>query len=270
MNEAVLVREAPLAHLRWGGGDRLVVLLHGLGGGRAAWGDALSGTGPALAAAGLAAVAVDLPGYGDSPTIDPFDIAGLAAAVVALIEGLRPRRCALVGHSMGGMVAQEVLAQAPQHVQALVLSGTTAAFGNADSRWQAEFLAQRLGQLDAGRGMAALAPGLVLGMASPGAAHDAVARAALLMSGVSEATYRRALRAIAAFDRRASLRDLRLPVLCLAGEHDRSVPPALMARMASCIADAEFVCVPRMGHLANMEAPEPFNAALVDFLSRRF
>ena len=43
-----------------------------------------------------------------------------------------------------------------------------------------------------------------------------------------------------------------------------------MARMASCIADAEFVCVPRMGHLANMEAPEPFNAALVDFLSRRF
>ena len=46
--------------------------------------------------------------------------------------------------------------------------------------------------------------------------------------------------------------------------------PALLAQMAARIADAEFVCVPRMGHLANMEAPEPFNAALIDFLSRRF
>ena len=270
MIQAALVREAPLAHLRWGRGERVVVLLHGLGGGRTAWGDALSGTGPALAVAGFTAVAVDLPGYGDSPAIDPYDMAGLAAAVVALIDWLQPPRCALVGHSMGGMVAQEVMARAPQRVQALAISGTSAAFGNADRRWQAEFMAQRLGPLDAGRGMVGLAPGLVLGMASPTAPHDAVARAALLMSGVPEATYRQALHAVAGFDRRELLHDLRLPVLCLAGEHDRSTPPALMAQMAARIADAEFVCVPRMGHLANMEAPEPFNAALIDFLSRRF
>jgi 3-oxoadipate enol-lactonase len=270
VNQAVVVRDAPLAHLRWGCGERVVVLLHGVGGGRAAWGDALSGTGPALAAAGLTAVAVDLPGYGESPSIDPYDMAGLAAAVVALIDWLQAPRCALVGHSMGGMVAQQLMAQAPQRVQALVMSGTTAAFGNADGRWQAAFLAQRLGPLDAGCGMAALAPGLALGMASPLAPHDAVARAALLMSGVPEATYRRALHAIAGFDCRELLCDLRLPVLCLAGEHDRSAPPALMAQMASRIAGAEFVCLPGMGHLANMEAPEPFNAALIDFLSRRF
>ncbi len=135
MNEAALVREAPLAHLRWGRGERVVVLLHGLGGGRSAWGDALSGTGPALAAAGFSAVAVDLPGYGDSPAIDPYDIAGLAAVVVALIDWLQPARCALVGRGMGGMVAQEVMARAPQRVQALAISGTSAAFGNADGRW---------------------------------------------------------------------------------------------------------------------------------------
>lgn len=269
----MLVRDAPLAHLRWGRRDAtqaVVVFLHGVGGGREAWGDSISGTGSAIAEAGFTAIAVDLPGYGDSASIEPYDMAGLAAAVTALIDWLRPARCALVGHSMGGMVAQELMARAPDRVQALVLSATSPAFGRADGAWQSAFLAQRLAPLDAGAGMAALAPGLALGMASPLAPHDAVARAAVLMSAVPEATYRRALQAIVGFDRRELLGDLRLPVLCLAGEDDRNAPPAVMQQMAARIAGAEYRCLPGVGHLANMEAPGPFNLALVDFLLRRF
>jgi 3-oxoadipate enol-lactonase len=270
VSPATVVVDAPLAHLRWGGGDRAVLLLHGVGGGREAWGDSLSGTGGALAEAGFTALAVDLPGYGDSASIEPYDMAGLAAAVRALIDGLRLERCALVGHSMGGMVAQELMATSPDRVHALVLSGTTPAFGNPEGNWQAEFLAQRLAPLDAGGGMAALAPGLALGMGSPTAPHDAVARAAILMAGVPEATYRRALRAIVGFDRREALADLRLPVLCLAGAHDRNAPPAVMQQMAARIASAEYHCMAGVGHLANMEAPALFNRAVVDFLLRRF
>jgi len=264
------VRDAPLAHLRWGGGERAVVLLHGVGGGRAAWGDSISGTGSVLAEAGFMAIAVDLPGYGESPSIEPYDMNGLATAVVALIDSLGVPRCALVGHSMGGMVAQELMAHAPGRVQALVLSATSAAFGRPDGAWQAEFLAQRLAPLDAGGGMAALAPGLALGMASPTAPHDAVARAAVLMSAVPEATYRRALKAIAGFNRRELLGDLHLPVLCLAGEHDRNAPPKVMQQMAARIAGSEYLCLAGVGHLANIEAPGPYNHALVDFLVRRF
>ena len=270
MNAPILVREAPLAHLRWGQGERQVVLLHGVGGGREAWGDAISGTGAALAEAGYTAIAVDLPGYGDSATIEPYDMAGLAAAVRALIDALPTRRCAVVGHSMGGMVAQELMANAPHAVQALVLSGTSASFGKPDGAWQAEFLAQRLAPLDAGAGMARLAPGLALGMASPTAPHDAVARAAVLMSAVPEATYRRALQAIAGFNRRELLADLRLPVLCLAGEHDRNAPAALMQQMATRIPGGVYQCLSGVGHLANMEAPAPYNRALIDFLQRSF
>jgi 3-oxoadipate enol-lactonase len=266
---AAFVYDAPLAHLRWGQGERVVVLLHGIGGGREAWGDAISGTGSALAESGFLAIAPDLPGYGDSLSIAPYDMAGLAGAVVALIDTLAPRRCALVGHSMGGMVAQELMARSADRVQALVLSGTSSAFGKPDGSWQAEFLAQRLAPLDAGAGMASIAPGLALGMASPTAPHDAVARAAVLMSAVPEATYRRALRAIVGFNRRGQLGDLRLPVLCLAGEHDRNAPPAVMQHMAARIAGAEYHCMPGVGHLANMEAPAPFNRVLLDFLLRR-
>lgn len=268
MSGAIVVRDAPLAHIRWGHAGPFVVLLHGVGGSRESWGDAISGTGRAIAAAGFTAVAADLPGYGHSPTIEPYDMAGLAARVHALLDGLGAASVAIVGHSMGGMVALELMACAPQRVNALVLIGTSPAFGRNDGLWQRQFLAQRLGPLDAGAGMAALAPGLVMGMASHRAPHDAVARAALLMSAVPEATYRRALAATAGFDRRGSLADLRVPVLCLAGADDRNAPPAVMQGMATRIPGAEYRCLPHVGHLAHMEAPAPVNAALVEFLQR--
>jgi pimeloyl-ACP methyl ester carboxylesterase len=175
----------------------------------------------------------------------------------------------MLGHSMGGMVAQEVMAQAPQAVAALVLMATSPAFGKPDGQWQQEYLAQRLAPLDAGHGMHRVAPGLTKGMASAGAPHDAVARAALLMSAVPEATYRSALQAIVGFDRRRALSELRLPVLCLAGCDDRNAPPAVMRYMAERIAGAEFVCLAGVGHLMHMEAPHLVNPALVSFLQSR-
>lgn len=264
----VFVTAAPLAHWRWGAGDTAVVMLHGVGGGRDAWSDATGGTGGVLADAGYLAIAPDLPGYGDSPTVTPYTMAALADAVVALVESVGAARTVLVGHSMGGMVAQEVVATRPGLVHALVLSGTSPAFGKPDGDWQRRFLTERLAPLDAGQGMAALAPGLARGMAAPDADPQRVARCADVMARVPEATYRAALHAIVGFDRRADLPRLAVPTLCLAGECDRNASPAVMQRMAQAIPGAEYRCLPGVGHLANMEAPAPFHAALLDFLRR--
>jgi 3-oxoadipate enol-lactonase len=272
MNAPTLVTDSPLAYQYWGdlqASERLVVLLHGVGGSRDSWSDALSGTGRALAEAGFCAVAVDLPGYGHSPLPPHCDMQGMTTLVLETLWAL-PRYCAakvaLVGHSMGGMVALDLIAGAPQEVDAMVLIATSPAFGKPDGAWQQEYLAQRLSPLDAGRGMAKLAPGLVKGMASANAAHDVVARAALLMSAVPEATYRSALHAIVGFDRRAALPEIRVPVLCLAGGDDRNAPPAVMSAMAARIEGAKYRCLPGVGHLAHMEAPKLINPMLVSFL----
>jgi len=272
MTSPVLVLDAPLAYQYWGeigAGARVAVLLHGVGGGRESWGDALSGTGRAIADGGLCAVAVDLPGYGHSPTLPRYDMAAIAQQVLALVEHVKLRgaeRIALVGHSLGGMVAQELMTQSSAPVRALALIATSPAFGKPDGTWQREYLAQRLAPLDAGLGMGKIAPGLAKGMASANASHDAVARAALLMAAVPEATYRRALNAIVGFDRRSALPELKVPVLCLAGADDRSAPPAVMQQMAVRIPRAEYRCIEGMGHLAHMEAPQAVNPVLVSFL----
>jgi 3-oxoadipate enol-lactonase len=272
MTAPTLVTDAPLAYQYWGdirGSERVVVLLHGVGGSRESWSDALSGTGRALSEAGFCAVAVDLPGYGHSPLPAHYDMPGMTALVLETLWMLQ-RHCAakvaLVGHSMGGMVALDLIASAPQEVDALVLLATSPAFGRPDGAWQQGYLEQRLSPLDAGRGMAKLAPGLVKGMASANASHDAVARAALLMSAVPEATYRSALHAIVGFDRRAALVDIRVPVLCLAGGDDRNAPPSVMSAMAARIEGAKFRSLPGVGHLAHMEAPKLINPMIVSFL----
>jgi pimeloyl-ACP methyl ester carboxylesterase len=263
---ARLVTEAPLAHLRWGDTGPLVVLMHGVGGGREAWGDAASGTGPALAEAGCRALAIDFPGYGLSPAIDPFDLAGMAASVQRLIESTGERRAVLVGHSMGGMVAQELAALSPEHVSALVLASTSPAFGKPGGDWQQAFLQSRFAPLDAGLGMAGLAAQLVPTMLAPGVPPERRAAAQAMMAGVPEATYRRAVAALVAFDRRANLPALRVPTLVITGEHDRTAPPEVARRMAERIAGSQLQIVPDTGHLLNIEQPEAFNSALLRFL----
>jgi pimeloyl-ACP methyl ester carboxylesterase len=267
---------APAATIH-GSGDTAVLLLHGIGGGRSIWDDAASGTTRALAEAGYCAVAVDLPGYGDSAAMGAPDLAALVDGVRAVMRTVRravaadgARRVVLVGHSMGGMVAQELLARDPAGVDGLVLTCTTASFGKADGAWQAAFLAERLAPLDAGLGMVGMAERLVPGLVSPAAPAQALAQARAVMGRVPEATYRAALQAIAGFDRRATLATIRVPTLLLAAEHDRTAPPDVMQRMAARIAGSDFVCLPKAGHIANVEAPAAFNAAVLTFLQRHF
>ena len=268
-----LVTDAPLAYLRWAPAVGLpawppVLLLHGIGGGRQAWGDAGSAPGAALAAAGHLTLAVDFPGYGWSPTIEPFDLAGLARSVITLIDQLGAGPAVLVGHSMGGMVAQEVAATAPDRLAGLVLASTSPAFGKPGGDWQRGFLQSRFAPLDAGLGMAGLAAQLVPAMVAPGTAPPVLAAAQALMAGVPEATYRSAVTALVSFDRRAHLPAIAVPTLVTTGEHDRTAAPEVSRRMAERIPGATCSIVPGAGHLLNLEQPQAFHAALLAHLSR--
>ena len=269
----VLVTDAPLAHLRWAPAAGApaqppVLLLHGIGGGRQAWGDGGSATGAALAAAGHLTLAVDFPGYGLSPTIEPFDLAGLARSVITLIDHLGAGPAVLVGHSMGGMVAQEVAALAPDRLAGLVLASTSPAFGQPGGDWQRDFLQSRFAPLDAGLGMAGLAAQLVPAMVAPGTSPTVLAAAQAMMAAVPEATYRQAVTALVNFDRRLNLPQIAVPTAVITGEHDRTAAPEVSRRMAERIAGATCSIVPGAGHLLNLEQPQAFNAALLALLSR--
>jgi 3-oxoadipate enol-lactonase len=223
-----------------------------------------------LADAGYRVIAWDQPGYGASPLVDPYNVKNVATALRQLMEHLGARRNIVLGHSMGGMIAQEAYAHFPALMSGLILSATTPAFGKQGGEWQREFLRTHFAPLDAGRSMASLAGKLVEDSVAPGTS-DALKRAmTAVMVEVPEPTYRLAVTAIVGFDRRANLANIRVPTLLLSGEHDTTAAPAVMERMAAHIPDAEYRQLPGVGHIASMERPEDFNRAVIGFLHQHF
>jgi 3-oxoadipate enol-lactonase len=244
------------------GGGPTVLMLHGMVGGHLAFAPQVE----TLATAGYRAVAWDMPGYGHSAPIEPYTFKGLAQSCVRLIESLKCEQVILLGHSMGGMVAQEVVARRPDLVNKLVLCSTSPAFGPRDGEWQREFIAQGTAPLDAGKSMAELAETVVPQMVGPGSLPEGVRLATHCMGLVPAATYRRALECIVTFDRSANLRNILVPTLLIAGEHDRNAPPAVMKKMAEGIANSTYIEMKGVGHLQNLEAPDDFDALLLNFL----
>lgn len=240
-----------------------VVFLHGLAGCARVWEPQVA----SFAAAGFTPVALDLPGYGDRPPVDHMDFDSLAADLEATVERLRLDRPVLVGHSMGGMIAQTALRRRPDGYRAAVFSCTSPAFGNPDGDFQKKFVADRLRPLDTGGTMPGLAAGIADSMTGP--SPDPAGRALLIetIASTPAPTFRAAVHCLVTFDERANLAALRVPVLCLAAEHDRNAPAPMVERMAGKIPNARYVCLAGLGHMPNVEAPARFDAAILDFLA---
>ncbi len=244
------------------GAGAAVVFLHGIGGAAAAWQPQVEVLGE-----DYQAIAWDLPGYGETPALPDMTFAAISDALARLLDKAAIDACHLVGHSMGGMIAQEFAASHADRLGSLVLSGTSPAFGNPDGDFQKKFVADRLGPLEAGHDMAWMAADVVPTMIGPAADPEGTALAIACMSRVPEVTYRAMVAALITFDRRDTLGTIQVPTLVLAGDHDRQAPAAMMERMAARIPDARYHCLENCGHLANLEQPEAFNAIVSEFLN---
>jgi len=89
------------------------------------------------------------------------------------------------------------------------------------------------------------------------------------VSRVHEASYEKTLEASVTQDRAAPIEKIRVPTLVIAGEEDTVYPLALARDMARRIPGAELLMMEGTGHLPNLEQPERFNEAVLDFLLRQ-
>ena len=242
-----------------------LLFLHGVGGGRAAWDRQV----PYFSALGHRTHAWDQPGYGGSALVEPYDLEQVAAALRRLIESLGGEPAVLVGHSMGGMIAQEAYARFPRLVKALVLGFTSPSFGGGSREFVEKFIAARIAPLDAGEGMAQIAARLMPTMRGTKSLPEGLAQAERIMSGIPPATYRKAVQLLTTFDRREQLPGIGVPTLLIAGSDDRTAPAPVLERMAQKIPGAEYVLLQGCGHLGPLDQPGEFNRALRGFLERR-
>src|SRR5882762_2086688 len=238
-----------------------LVFLHGIGGVARAWRGQLDFFGDRYRA-----IAWDMPGYGGSAPLPTVSIAALADALQGFLQQIGTTKPILVGHSIGGMIVQQLLAKNPDIASAVVLAQTSPAFGKPDGDWQKGFIEARLGPLDRGETLVSLAPTLVKELVGDDPNIDGMELARDCMACVPEPTYRATMLALMGFDLRNALKNIAVPTLVLSGSKDNNAPAPMMAKMATYIPAATYVELEGAGHLVNLERPEAFNAALNGFL----
>ncbi|CAN7762806.1 alpha/beta fold hydrolase [Cupriavidus necator] len=190
-------------------------------------------------------------------------IAEMAQSVLTQQQG----RFALAGFSMGGYVAQEIVAQAPSRVSHLALLGTSM---RPESPEQT---AGRKTLLDAVQtDFSALTHKLLALNLHPAHAGDSVPAHTLrtMFEALGPDVFARQIRAIMSRrDTRDALLAAQMPVGVICGCADRVVPPALSAEIAAQVPSASLTWIERAGHMAPLEQPSAVASALRELLRER-
>lgn len=210
-----------------------------------------------------------MPGYGHSQPLPATSFTALSQALTDFMDALSISQAHLIGHSIGGMIAQELALTKPERVKSLALLASTSAFGGRDDSFKEKFLAARLRPLNQGQSMAELTQAFVPTLVGSNATPAIIAAAIASMSAIPQDSYRSTLECLVTFNRYYDIARLTLPVCLMAGAEDKTAPPATMKKMAEKMAHAEFHNLAEAGHLLNLEAAEFCNRILHDFFMQQ-
>ena len=211
------------------------------------------------------AVSIDLPGYGKSTTIETVTIPNYAISVYNFLLSLKIKSPILLGHSLGGMVVQQIISYHPFYARAAILVGTSPKFGGNDTAWKKKFLDSRLKPLKEGKKLKDISTCSISNIVGPKTDSKVIDFASEMMSSISEKSYISAVKSLLLFDLKDELKKIPIPVLVIAGENDNQAPAKMMERMAKNIKKSQFKIINGSGHLINIEKPKEFNEALSNF-----
>ena len=205
----------------------------------------------------------DKRGHGLSEaTPAPYALTDHVGDLTALLDHLGIKSATIVGLSVGGMIAQGLAALRPDLVERLVLSDTAHKIGS-DELWNARIDAVTNG------GIASISDQILErwfmpAYRDPGNA-DFVGYSAMLERTTVDG-YAGTCAALRDADLTESTRALKVPVLCIVGDQDRSTPPDLVRSTADLIQGARFEIVNDAGHLPCIEQPAVTAALIRNFL----
>ena len=256
------VRGIEVAYDDTGGNGPALVLLHGFPFDRSSW----SGQAEALGGE-FRVVAPDLRGLGETPLGEGVvTMESMAEDVAALLVELSLGSVVLGGLSMGGYVAFELFRKFPGRVRALVLADTRPQADTEEGRRAREENAQRALREDMGPIVESMLPKL-LTAETRGRGGEVLERVRAMMLGTRPEGAAAALRAMAVRnDQTELLPSIKVPTLVVVGAEDSITPPADAQSMSAKIEGSRLVVIEGAGHLSNVERPEEFNRALVEFV----
>lgn len=237
-----------------------VVFVHGFMGGSKQWHEQRDAFGDAPICT------VDLPGYGENAHVDAFDrIADFSQWVLETLRAKGIQRFHLIGHSMGGMVAQEMVSQSPNSVECLVLYGTGAQ-GVLPGRFETIDTSKQRALSDGASATARRIAATWFINEYKASAYEGCAAIAELSSIQAILA---GLDAMSNWTGVAKLSSLRKRTLVLWGDHDRTYPWSQTEQLWQSIPNASLAVIPDCAHAPHLECPDIFNRIVMDFLDQQ-
>lgn len=251
-----------------GSGGPPLVLLHGFTASSASFSENVGPLGT-----WFTVVTVELLGHGDSES--PADPAAYAARpaidrILGLFDHLGFDRVLLCGHSLGGAVALRLALDAPERLAGLVVINSNSAAGTPAWREGARHGMAEMARRARAEGTAFLSSTRLYPAHSrrlPPRARDLLTRDFDRLTPEGFAGTAEAL--VIDVNSYERLPELAVPMLLVLGERDTDVmrnAPAFIERLPADL--LEVVRLPEAGHAANLEQPDQFHAAMVDFAER--
>ncbi len=204
----------------------------------------------------------DTRGHGQSQvTPGPYTMAQLGGDVIGLLDHLQVETAHFCGLSMGGITGMWLASTHPQRIGRLVLSNTAAMIGPPEN-WTA-----RADKVKS-EGMASIAAAVVARWLTPAYAqqHPAlVAQLEAMLEAAPADGYAANCLAVRDADLREQVKSITAPTLVIGGSGDVPTPPADSAYLVASIPGAKYVEL-EAAHLSNLQQPERFTAALLEFL----
>ena len=245
-------------HCREAGEGLALVLIHGYLGCGEQWRSLVKSPPP-----GMRVIAPSLPGFGHSADLPPpQSIPEFARVTFDFLSARKIDRFALLGHSMGGMIAQEMTAQAPRRITALILYAT-GAIGEIPGRFETIQQSRERLKADGATKSAKRIPAKWLVGQENSPHYPLVARLACKAQLPAQLA---GLAAMESWNGADALPRILCPTLIIWGEQDISYPRPQIDLLHAKIPNAQLKTIPNTSHLAHLEAPDTFNTALRDFL----
>lgn len=241
-----------------------VVLVHGLGLSRKRWQRQVE----ALAEHGYRAVRFDVRGFGESELpSEPYGMDTLTADLATVAAHLGLDRFHLVGHSLGGMIAQSFALGRPDAVRTLTLASTTSHNGSRASEFAAAM--SRVAEVGFDAAVAEAEVRGVLERVLAEAFPAGPPPVELLRRGLErpKPAHAYAWRATVRFSVKERLRELTCPVLVVHGTADPMIPWVLGAWIHAEIPGSRWLPLEGAGHSVQVERADDLNLALLEHLA---
>jgi pimeloyl-ACP methyl ester carboxylesterase len=211
----------------------------------------------------------DLRGYGKSTLPDPANtrFEDYATDVILLMDHLNIGSFHLGGLSMGGQIIMEIFRQAPDRIKSLIFADTFAGPDTPEAKKTRNEQATRL-EKEGMDGYANEVIGKMIRREHVESMPEVAAHVMKMMKGTSPVAAAAAMRARSERINYLSevLPQINIPTLVIVGRQDEFTPIAKAEELQGNLQNCKLVIIEDAGHMPNLEQPEEFNTAVLDFL----